>query len=109
MTIYDGWEHQIKTATVTDMTVNGLNVGKSIKRADPSAKAKTVKIGMKFNGPYEYLDTSAGEMRQTMPTFSRDEIRLQSGLLKHTKLQQKIANAPLSRLRSLINKIFTYL
>lgn len=98
------------------MKVQSMNVGTrmeftnlwgKVERVEPSAKAKTVKIGMKFNGPYQYLDTSAGEMRQTMPTFTRDEILLQAGLLKHAKLQRKIANVPLSRLRRFVTNLFT--
>ena len=100
------------------MKVQSMNVGIRMdytnlwgkyQRVEPSVKAKTVKIGMMFKGPYEYLDTSTGEMRKTMPTLSRDEIRLQSGLLKHVKLQQKSANATLSRLKWFFTKLFTYL
>lgn len=87
MTIYEGWE---LPASFGDWKAreNRVNVGKPYKRVDPSAKAKTVKLGMKFTGPYEYLDTAAGEMRQTMPTLTRDEIRLQAGLLRHSKRNQ---------------------
>lgn len=83
MTIYEGWE-----TPQFPVTIKTVNVGKPCNRIEPSAKAKTVKLGMKFTGPYQFLDTSTGEMRQTMPTLTRDEIRLQAGILRHNKRNQ---------------------
>lgn len=44
---------------------------------------KYPKIGCKFLGPAEYLDTQAGNMWVCLPKLSADEERIQKALLKN--------------------------
>jgi len=116
MTIYEGWEldealikSNAAAMNVGISTIHQTLWGKYKRKVEPSPKAKTVKIGMLFNGPYQYLDTSTGEMRQTMPTFTRDDILLQRGLLKHNQLPQSINAGKQSVVTRLIGRISSFL
>lgn len=46
---------------------------------------KYPKIGSKFVGPAEYLDTQSGCMWACLPKLSADEERIQKALLKGVK------------------------